>query len=591
MSNNNAGYEQMLRKEFGNMMPRSGVYFMPDFKVIAYIRLLNDYRRKCERELRYQEAKRAREQVQILADTELRRQKQNMDTAQMQEFEQIQTQQRAQFIEFSRAWDQYMAEYESAASGSVSNLREKQAQELEALRLKMYSLEAYQQVKYTLSKELMHMRAQEKLMFQVKEYDRAEAMRKQGDIMEQRERQVIQEQSVRENAVREEKRLLQGHEAQVKSLLKRIQRDRDEQVKQRMADSQRLSQRNKNVLKDLQQKQTSEQKKTMEFLKYALSDRPPGDFVRRDSSSNGHTLTLQVSSTNQSINIHNGARSGANMSLLSINTKSPSKRLVSDPQGRSSMGDILTFNPTPQNVSMQKVEEEATEAVKKLFVYNNATTEQQVSRQQNVGQRSRMGNHESPYGESNSALARQYNQLKSKQTLIKLQSNKNLSTSHYQQHNTYDQNNSTLPSINPKHHSPPAVALTVDSNNQSKSQSRMFDPTRFSEQAARNIKRAHNAIIRYHSLINKHNTGSTTTATTITAKDLQLGRGNPTVQSRGANILLAAVGQQQQSSRDVQQRFRENKSMEQQYGISENRRVAEQYGTQYGERQRANKLL
>jgi len=33
--------------------------------------------------------------------------------------------------------------------------------------------------------------------------------------------------------------------------MKRIQRDRDEQLKQRMADSQRLAQRNKNVLVDL----------------------------------------------------------------------------------------------------------------------------------------------------------------------------------------------------------------------------------------------------------------------------------------------------------------------------------------------------
>jgi hypothetical protein len=31
-------YEAKLKKEFGNMMPRSGVYFMPDFKVISFIR-------------------------------------------------------------------------------------------------------------------------------------------------------------------------------------------------------------------------------------------------------------------------------------------------------------------------------------------------------------------------------------------------------------------------------------------------------------------------------------------------------------------------------------------------------------------------
>lgn len=47
-----------------------------------------------------------------------------------------------------------------------------------------------------------------------------------------------------------------------------------------------------------------------------------------------------------------------------------------------------------------------------------------------------MGNHDSPYGDPNSSLARQYNQLKSKQALMKLQSN-NKGHSSYQ-HNTFD---------------------------------------------------------------------------------------------------------------------------------------------------------
>ena len=36
--NNASNYEAMVKKEFGNMLPRTGVYFMPDFKVLDYIR-------------------------------------------------------------------------------------------------------------------------------------------------------------------------------------------------------------------------------------------------------------------------------------------------------------------------------------------------------------------------------------------------------------------------------------------------------------------------------------------------------------------------------------------------------------------------
>jgi hypothetical protein len=31
-------YMDMMKKEFGNMLPRNGVYFMPDFKVLDFIK-------------------------------------------------------------------------------------------------------------------------------------------------------------------------------------------------------------------------------------------------------------------------------------------------------------------------------------------------------------------------------------------------------------------------------------------------------------------------------------------------------------------------------------------------------------------------
>lgn len=57
------------------------------------------------------------------------------------------------------------------------------------------------------------------------------------------------------------------------TLLKRIQRDREEQVKHRQLDSERLIQRNKNLLQDVLVKQATEQRRTKEFLKFALGRR------------------------------------------------------------------------------------------------------------------------------------------------------------------------------------------------------------------------------------------------------------------------------------------------------------------------------
>jgi hypothetical protein len=47
---------------------------------------LNDFRRSAEKELRYQDAKRAREHLKVVAERELERQRINMDAAQREEY-------------------------------------------------------------------------------------------------------------------------------------------------------------------------------------------------------------------------------------------------------------------------------------------------------------------------------------------------------------------------------------------------------------------------------------------------------------------------------------------------------------------------
>jgi hypothetical protein len=112
--------------------------------------------------LQYAEASRAKVHIKSLGVKELRRQEENMQRAQWQEMEQIQGQQQRQFVEFSRAWDDYMGNYEVAAGQSVQRLKEKHVKELEEMIEHTYS---HHTVKYTLSRELMNVRAQEKLMF------------------------------------------------------------------------------------------------------------------------------------------------------------------------------------------------------------------------------------------------------------------------------------------------------------------------------------------------------------------------------------------------------------------------------------------
>jgi hypothetical protein len=72
---------------------------------------------------------------------------------------------------------------------------------------------------------------------------------------------------------REQDKLRAKQALTLQSLLKRIQRDREEQVKHRQQDSQRLIQRNKNLLQDILEKQATEQRRTYTFLRFALGKR------------------------------------------------------------------------------------------------------------------------------------------------------------------------------------------------------------------------------------------------------------------------------------------------------------------------------
>lgn len=76
-----------------------------------------------------------------------------------------------------------------------------------------------------------------------------------------------------EKLAKEEASLFKRQKNQLETLLGRIQRDREEQVRHRQIDSNRLLQRNKNLVRDILEKQTTECRRTQTFLRYALGKR------------------------------------------------------------------------------------------------------------------------------------------------------------------------------------------------------------------------------------------------------------------------------------------------------------------------------
>ena len=82
-----------------------------------------------------------------------------------------------------------MADYEAAAYSSLEKLKEKHDQEINLLR---ENIMTKYNIKYTLSKELMELRAFEKKFFALKQYDKAEQYKKKADVMEAEERRALE---------------------------------------------------------------------------------------------------------------------------------------------------------------------------------------------------------------------------------------------------------------------------------------------------------------------------------------------------------------------------------------------------------------
>ena len=118
----------------------------------------------------------------------------------------------------------------------------------------------------------MDLRVMERKSFGVKQYEQAVQFSQMSEQMEIEEREAHY-QKMMTQLEKDEIRLKKRLTGQMNTLLKRIQRDRDEQLAHRKQDSQTLIQRNRNVLLDMLERHRVENKRTSEFLKYALGHR------------------------------------------------------------------------------------------------------------------------------------------------------------------------------------------------------------------------------------------------------------------------------------------------------------------------------
>jgi len=182
--------QRALLQSGGSNPPNRGVISItPDSKVLDFLRLLEEYRRKCEEEGNYGEARKAASKFEELLKKEIARQRNNIRAAQEHELANIEAAQKAQFVEFSQAWDHYMSDYEATAYLSLEKLKEKHMLEFEQFQDKIRS-ELKARMKY--SKDLLELRDKEAKLVKVKRYEEAERVKMKADLLEEFERSKLE---------------------------------------------------------------------------------------------------------------------------------------------------------------------------------------------------------------------------------------------------------------------------------------------------------------------------------------------------------------------------------------------------------------
>lgn len=187
----------------------------------------------------------------------------NLKKAQEKELKKLDKAQKKQFEEFSLAWDNYMADYEGTAYLSLEKLKEKHMIEFQQYHEKVLR-EATIKAKY--SKQLLELRKKQETLAKQKKYGKAEEVKEKTDRLEEWEN-AKNDEMIQKVVSKKEKQLKKEQAIALEALLKRIERDRNEQIQHREQDSQRLLLRNKNIRNDVISRQNLDAKKTIDDIK------------------------------------------------------------------------------------------------------------------------------------------------------------------------------------------------------------------------------------------------------------------------------------------------------------------------------------
>jgi len=209
-----------------------------------FIEILDEHRIECEDEGDYEEAKATYMRLCELRRDDDSRSRDELLNRQQMEAESVEMAHDREQAYFFGVWDKRMSEFEETAEEALSKLRDKHELELSTFQEQFAARESQRTPK--LSRDLLNLRRIQEALVKQKDYNEAMKVKKDADKVEAKELMALQakcQETLRVKVAEIQRRQNQEYEA----LAKRIQRSRDEALRQRDHEYKRMLQRYNNV--------------------------------------------------------------------------------------------------------------------------------------------------------------------------------------------------------------------------------------------------------------------------------------------------------------------------------------------------------
>ena len=227
-------------------IPEGGMNETQESAVADFLQILEEHRKNCEQQGRYEEAEVAKKRFDELKCHESNRRRETMKAWQVKERLGVEEAHMLEYQQFNSQWEQKCQEYEAQSQNQINTMKGRHLDELKEFQQKLLE----KQLKPKFSPVLLNYRKIEEHLARSKNYSEAHKVKEKADNLEATELEQWNKMKQKE-MFQHEGKFKASKRQELAALQKRIKVGREEQSKKRQIELERLMQRYRNVSNEL----------------------------------------------------------------------------------------------------------------------------------------------------------------------------------------------------------------------------------------------------------------------------------------------------------------------------------------------------